>query len=580
MDFHSKGLYFFIIIFSLLLGLQGWMITASYAVEVYSAQDLEAALSDKDVKLILIKNDITGNFKVKLKRDIHIIGNGYQLISLENESYLFDFTSKLIGQNNIIIEDLFMDAKYGIKFNPDLDVTLYNVTFQSDNLNGSEGIAIHSEADKMTLNNCEFKNYYNAIELYNESKNADYSLKHCNFYNCKYIFFSNEGKSSVHFVNCSFDNVEFLSGYNHSKPMKGKYLFDITSLQNAMLAGAIPFINLYFATDNNSDLEQLFQQRNDLHQKISEALPNIIINQEYFNKSDKSTLTILDKEILLTLDTIDACFDKLYSVDQNNYESSEIPHAEITNLFGSIFKLISLPVDMAVANLREYTFLGEKPQQMVEKNPFISSFIMGYLRNAYNDARILSVASNSLIYGDDIDGKNVLDLAKSVNISSPDFFFRESLNTFKDWTIASGDALNKALEYLNNLEKEKGREKCFEYKKTLSMLKDLSVVNSKIFRAFLFDMPMQVIFFVGYAKCNSDNVNDIFNSARQIAGYYPISRKLCVLSGTNSVSMMLIEQWKKSLKKDRFEELTAILQTEPSDLFDQPNIEDFFRGWY
>ncbi len=411
MRFRCKGLYLFIFIFSLFLGLQGWMVTASFAVEVYSAQELEAALQDSDAKFILIKYDITGNFKVKLKRDIHIIGNGYKLTSLENESYLFDFTSQLIGQNNITIENLFIVAKKGIKFNSNLNATLYNVIFQSDNLNGSEGIAIHSAADKMTMNNCEFKNYYNAIELDNESKNADYSLKHSNFYNCQYIFFTNEGKSSVHFVNCSFDNVEFLAGYNHSKPMKGKYLFDITSLQNAILTGAIPFINLYFATDNNSDLEQLFQQRNELHQKISEALPNIRINQEYFNKSDKSTLTILDKEILLTLDVVDACFDKLYSADQKNYESSEIAHAEITNLFGSIFKLISLPVDIAVANLREYTFLGEKPQQIVEKNPFISSFIMGYLRNAYNDARILSVASNSLIYGDDIDGKNVLDLA-------------------------------------------------------------------------------------------------------------------------------------------------------------------------
>ena len=451
MRFRCKGLYLFIFIFSLFLGLRGWMVTASFAVEVYSAQELEAALNDKDVKLILIKNDIVGNFKTKIlqkegslnllvrsispihriieppKKDLYIIGNGYKLISLEKESYLFDFTSQLAGQSNITIENLFIVAKKGMKFNSNfqfasnLDVTLHNVSFQSDNLNGSEGIAIHSAADKMTMNNCEFKNYYTAIELDKESKNADYSLRHSNFYNCQYVFFSNEGKSSVHFVNCSFDNVEFLAGYNHSKPMKGKYLFDITSLQNAILTGAIPFINLSFATDNNSDLEQLFQQRNELHQKISEALPNIRINQEYFNKSDKSTLTILDKEILLTLDVVDACFDKLYSADQKNYESSEIAHAEITNLFGSIFKLISLPVDIAVANLREYTFLGEKPQQIVEKNPFISSFIMGYLRNAYNDARILSVASNSLIYGDDIDGKNVLDLAKSVDISGPDF---------------------------------------------------------------------------------------------------------------------------------------------------------------
>ena len=86
--------------------------------------------------------------------------------------------------------------------------------------------------------------------------------------------------------------------------------------------------------------------------------------------------------------------------------------------------------------------------------------------------------------------------------------------------------------------------------------------------------------FAGYAKCNSDNVNDIFNSARQIAKILSYIKEIMRFKRTNSVSMMLIEQWKKSLKKDRFEELTAILQTEPSDLFDQPNIEDFFRGWY
>lgn len=582
MRFTRHGLCLFIFTFFVILGLQHWMTTASFAVEVRSAQELSLALEDSDVKFISIKNDIVGNFKAKPGRDLRISGNGHKLISFEKESYLFDFIDRLTGSDKIIIENAHIIAQKAFKFGINFDVTLSGLKFQSSEttLYESKPIAIRSTASRLSIDNCEFNDYLIAIQQIEKYlENANY-LSHSSFNNCNIVFFTSERRSSVDFVNCSFDNIGFLAGYDNEKSIKGKYIFDILTLNNAKLAYAVPFINLSLVSDDNSDLLQLFQQRDNLYKKINEIRPDFAT--KYSNKYAEKNPNILHKELLSILDSIDTRFAELNDIDQWEYDSSGIVHEEINDLFELIFELLSLPIDTAVDNLKRYVFLGEMPQQMIEKNPFIASFVMVYfLRHPRNDVRVLSAACDGLLLGDGANGeKSVIDLAKSIDIPNPDFFFRESLNTFKDWIVVSGEVLNKAREYLNNFEKQKGRKESFEYFEMFSLLKDLSVVNSKILRAFLFDMPMQVVFFVGYAKSNSDDVNNVFSSARQIAKYYPVSRKLCVLSGTNSVSKELIERWKKMLKKDRFEELTAILQTEPSDLFDQPNIEDFFRKWY
>lgn len=181
---------------------------------------------------------------------------------------------------------------------------------------------------------------------------------------------------------------------------------------------------------------------------------------------------------------------------------------------------------------------------------------------------------------------NVRDALCGVS-QNPDRIFRKNLHRLQDWL----SALDEARKNLQELKSMAGRHYDYSYvaemDKTLRAVYDFGVAVNRFSAAIFFDLPVDVLFAVNYAKVTAEsNQSRIIGICRELGSVYSVSQRLCVLNRTQTMRNELLKVWKDKLaegwiSKDysKYDELVQSLATDPDLMRDAERVKDFFREW-
>ena len=168
-----------------------------------------------------------------------------------------------------------------------------------------------------------------------------------------------------------------------------------------------------------------------------------------------------------------------------------------------------------------------------------------------------------------------------------DRIFRKNLHRLQDWL----SALDEARKNLQELKSMAGRHYDYSYvaemDKTLRAVYDFGVAVNRFSAAIFFDLPVDVLFAVNYAKVTAEsNQSRIIGICRELGSIYSVSQRLCVLNRTQTMRNELLKVWKDKLaegwiSKDysKYDELVQSLATDPDLMRDAERVKDFFREW-
>ncbi len=551
-----------------------------------NAEELQGALDD-GAENIVITSSIKGNFSVP--RWVKSIRGSYEtaititpadeskpVFTIESaasrRTSIFTSTAESLNISDLIIicagECSGIDANSTTK-----PVTISDVTFKGINAASSkEGC---KPSTITTFTGCTFENLTWGVYALDSGAKYDIKIKGCTFKNISQALAMNKTspKAKAAIENCKGENVAYWV-IRHSA---GEDVMYVTVDQSTIdsCAGSNYYHKVTDALNNNNAYNS--KQFNTLIEDVERAFKALpegaksIIREQSKGWDDIRIYSMT--ELGRKLRAIDFSGDDKKAIDECLELYALLASAPVASIFridGSI-----VPLLFFVLSGKETIsgIISDKNLVMPMVYSFINSTELAPLTKI--DARI-SWGSTG----------NVRDALCRVS-QNPDRIFRENLHRLQDWL----SAIDEARKNLQELKSMAGRHYDYSYvaemEKTLRAVYDFGIAVNRFSAAIFFDLPVDVLFAVNYAKVTAEsNQSRIIGICRELGSVYSVSQRLCVLNRTQTMRNELLKLWKEKLVEgwigkdySKYDELVQSLATDPDLMRDAERVKDFFREW-
>lgn len=546
---------------------------------VYSAEEFQEALNDKEVEKIVLKADITGNFECG-RGNVEIDGNGKTIRSDDWRNEIIFFNGPNFDRHkNLKIKNLtfkgveplsedFLGYTNNAQYYPALYIENYNMiglvnvkfldSFTGLTLDGCFNTEIDScEFDSsvfsiyltqgmthyggaLSIKQSAFRNFNNAIYDYSiadsEKDQGIVEIENCQFYESEDYWMTIVKKEDS-------DN-----GWGNKKGMIHDYHFNFKNCY--FDKELIPFASKYH---DDSDIPSLIIEIYDLAGSMDDKMEEMeeLLNSALGYNYDDSEINI-NAEI---------------SAYINN------PTKEDLNAFLlNVFKLINLKK----SNLYfENYFLDEDYQAQYGNDP---------IYDLCSSEKILDKFITPMVFIGSANSKNLLDFVKqmqncyiegeSLNTLLSDIpakkseFFRNNITLYNDFYNRRTMAL-KALDAIINKAKQLPTFYTTEEYNRIEKFRNLFIeyynLYDKYLKAQLFDVPLNYLYlsFMNQIFYNLDNRDKLERIAMQFTDFGVIKYNCSVLYVTSDNFDQILEMFKDYLGKKEYEEIQAKAKTTP-----------------
>ena len=552
-----------------------------------NAEELQKALNSGAIS-ITITSSLSGNFDVP--RWIYSIkgSNAGITITPKDKSKPVFTVESAVSRRTSIFTSTADDLKFsdltiicagecgGIDANATTKpVTISNVTFRGirDDVQGLLGFR---PSTITTFKDCTFENLNWGVHTVDGRAEYDIKIQGCTFKNVSQALSMNATRSSAKasFTNCNGDDV----GYwvlQHGTGNDIMYV-DVDQSTIESFSGSDYYHKIIDALDSNNtyNSRQLYTLIEDLD-KTFKALPegakNLIIREQSRNWDNIRVYAMT--ELGRKMRAIDFSGDDKKAIDECLELYALLASAPLAKTFG---------IGRSVADIQLLELLGETIQGIISDKNLVRPMIYGFT-NPTELAPFAKTAAR-ISWGSSGNVREALCRVKQ----NPDRIFRANLHRLQDWLTA----LDEARKNLQELKNMAGRKYDYSYiaemDKTLRAVYDFGISVNRFSAAIFFDLPVDVLFAVNYAKVTAEsNQSKIIGICRELGPVYSVSQRLCVLNRTQTMRNELLKVWKDKLADagwlstdySKYEELVASLSTDPDLMRDAERIKDFFREW-
>ena len=554
-----------------------------------NAEELQGALDD-GTENIVITSSIKGNFSVP-RWVKSITGSHAAAITItpadeskpvftvesaaSRRTSIFTSTAESLNISDLTIicagECGGIDANSTTK-----PVTILNVAFKGIREPSSENgrFLACRPSTIMSFTGCTFENLYWGVHTVDGGADYDIKIQSCTFRNVFQALSMSETSSKAKAVieNCKGKNVAYWV-FRHSAGEEEMYItVDQSTIDSFSESDYIHSVNVS-NPDNDYSSNQLETFGEDLaraFKALPEGARKLIVQKQSLSWDDIRIYSMT--ELGRKLRAIDFSSDDRKAIDECLELYALLASAPIASVFTDEGD-ISASQGNAICGETIRDTLGDKNLIM----PFVYAFA-----NTFELAPFTRTGAG-ISWGST---GNVRDALCGVS-QNPDRIFRKNLHRLQDWL----SALDEARKNLQELKSMAGRHYDYSYvaemDKTLRAVYDFGVAVNRFSAAIFFDLPVDVLFAVNYAKVTAEsNQSRIIGICRELGSVYSVSQRLCVLNRTQTMRNELLKIWKDKLaegwiSKDysKYDELVQSLATDPDLMRDAERVKDFFREW-
>ena len=229
------------------------------------------------------------------------------------------------------------------------------------------------------------------------------------------------------------------------------------------------------------------------------------------------------------------------------------------------------------------TQVTERIKKYIKNQYLVYGMALGITYFSIEPAVLLAVSPNIFLGNAE---ESTQDIVASVEIENPQKVFRQSLNDFLAWyslcveykKLVNNDLI-KSAEF-NFGEQDDFIDYMESVNESIQKSDSLMEQTKRVFQAVSFDVPIQIILTNAYAQTMKYGASSAQTLMRVLVPFYSVYANLCVLPATNTLyQMKLLPAWKKSLGKDKFEQLKVLTATDPDMMRDRERLERFFKNW-